>query len=55
MFELIQGLKYLINKKKIGKEAFTANLNEDSPEDSDMERLETKFNEQLQKYTKIKK
>ena len=55
MFELIQGLKYLINKKKIGKEPFTANLNEDSPEDNDMERIETKFNEQLQKYTKMYK
>ena len=53
MFELIQGLRYLINKRKIGKEPFTGNLQEDGSEDTDMERIETKFNEQLQKYTKM--
>ena len=55
MFELIQGLRYLINKRKIGKEPFTGNLQEDGSEDTDMERIETKFNEQLQKYTKMYK
>ncbi len=49
MFELIQGLRYLINKRKIGKEPFTANLQEDSPEDTDMERIETKFNQSQSK------
>ena len=48
---LPSGKTGLFAKKKIGKEPFTANLNEDSPEDNDMERIETKFNEQLQKYT----
>jgi len=55
MFELIQGLKYLINKRKMGKEPFTTGLNEDTPEDNDMKRLEAKFNQELEKYTKMYK
>ena len=47
MFELIQGLKYLINKKKIGKESFS--------EENDIGRLELEFNQELEKYTKMYK
>ena len=55
MFELIQGLRFLINKKKMGKEPFTSNLDEDVGEESDIKRLETKFNQELEKYTKMYK
>jgi len=54
MFELIQGLKFLINKKKMGKkEFFTSNLGDETSEKSDIDRLENEFNTQLEKYTKM--
>ena len=54
MFELIQGLKYLINKEKMGKkESFTARLEEDDSQMTDINRLENEFNIQLEKYTKM--